>query len=323
MCETRVDVEFAPGVLLRGIDFGPGTGKTGRGLEEAVGGVGAAAKHEILDEFAQLRVNLSVDLEHPGIDDGHVEPRLDGVVEEDGVDGLADLVVAGEGERDVGQTARGAGTGAEAFNLCDGFDEIEGVAVMLRHARADGEDVGVENDVLRVHAGFLGEDTVGATADADLIREGGGLALLVEGHDDHRRAVAAAEAGAADELGLPFLERDRVHDGLTLDAAQAGLDDIEVRRINHERHPGDIRLGCRHIQELRHRRGAVEQSRVEVDVDDRGAGLDLLLGDAQGGTIVALFDVALEDFRASDVGALADVHEITGSTEEVERLEAG
>ena len=239
------------------------------------------------------------------------------------MDGLADLVVAREGERDVGQAARGAGAGAAAFDLRDGLDVVERVAVMFLHARADREDVRVEDDVLRVDAGFLGEDLVAAHADADLVREGGGLALLVEGHDDHRGAVAAAEAGAADELLVAFLERDRVHDGLALHAAQAGLDDVEVRRIDHERHPGDVRLGRRHVQELRHRRAAVEQARVEVDVDDRGAGFDLLLRHAEGGAVVALLDVALEDPRAGDVGALTDVHEGAGSADDVQRLETG
>ena len=90
---------------------------------------------------------------------------------------------------------------------------------MLLHAGADGQDVWVEDDVLRVDADLLGQDTEGADADADLVGERRGLAFLVEGHDDHRGAVAAAEAGALHEALLAVLERDRVHDGLTLHAA--------------------------------------------------------------------------------------------------------
>jgi hypothetical protein len=60
---------------------------------------------------------------------------------------------------------------------------------------------------------------VGARADLGLAREGVGLALLVEGHHHHGRAVAAHEPGLAQELRLAFLQRDRVDDALALDAA--------------------------------------------------------------------------------------------------------
>ena len=64
------------------------------------------------------------------------------------------------------------------------FDEVDGVVVVLLHAGGDGEDVGVEDDVFGRKADLVDEDAVGALADADLLGEGGGLALLVEGHDD-------------------------------------------------------------------------------------------------------------------------------------------
>ena len=39
---------------------------------------------------------------------------------------------------------------------------------------------------------LLDQDPVGALADRDSALDRVGLALLVEGHDDHRRAIAAA-----------------------------------------------------------------------------------------------------------------------------------
>ena len=63
------------------------------------------------------------------------------------------------------------------------------VVVVLLHAGGDGEDVGIEDDVFGREADLVDEDAVGALADADLLFVGCGLALLVEGHDDHRRAV--------------------------------------------------------------------------------------------------------------------------------------
>ena len=71
------------------------------------------------------------------------------------------------------------------------FDEVLGVVVVLFEAGRDREDVRVENDVRRIDAGLFGQQLVGALADLDLALDGVGLARLVEGHHDHRRAVAA------------------------------------------------------------------------------------------------------------------------------------
>ena len=54
--------------------------------------------------------------------------------------------------------------------------------------------------------------SIGALGDRDLALDGVGLALLVEGHDDDRGAVAAAQPGVLEERLLALLERDRVDD---------------------------------------------------------------------------------------------------------------
>src|SRR3546814_14519046 len=80
----------------------------------------------------------------------------------------------------------------------------------LLRSGGDGEDVGVEDDVLGREADLLCEDLVGARADLDLAFAGIGLALFVEGHDHGRRAVAQHRPGLLDECGLALLHRDRV-----------------------------------------------------------------------------------------------------------------
>ncbi len=74
-------------------------------LEQALGGVGAAVEHDVLDALAQLGLDLVVDDQRAGVDDAHVEAGLDGVEQEDRVDRLAHRVVAAEGEGDVGDAA--------------------------------------------------------------------------------------------------------------------------------------------------------------------------------------------------------------------------
>ena len=206
MGEASRHRQRTPLVLLGGIDFGLGAGETRGGLHQAVRGIFAAAQHEVFDEVAQLGVDFSVDLEHPGVDDRHVQSGLNRVVEEDGVDGLAHGVVAGKSEGHVRQATRRAGARAQAFDFRDGFDEIKRVTVVLLHPRADGQDVRIKDDVLRIDARLFGENAEGAHADADLIDERRGLTLFIECHDDHGRTVATAKARPADKLCFAFLE---------------------------------------------------------------------------------------------------------------------
>ena len=84
------------------------------------------------------------------------------------MEGAPNRLVAAEGEGDVGHAAADLGAGALPLDLARGTDEVDGVVVVLRQAGAHGEDVGVENDVLRVEAHLLHQDAVGALADAHL-----------------------------------------------------------------------------------------------------------------------------------------------------------
>ena len=133
-------------------------------LEQPLRGVGPAHEHEVLDALAQLGIEVVDDRQRPGVDDGHVEAGLDGVEEEDGVDGLAHGVVAAEGERDVRDAAAGEDAGQLRLDAPHGLEVGDGVAGVLLHAGADGEDVGVEDDVLGLEAGLVGQQPVGAGA---------------------------------------------------------------------------------------------------------------------------------------------------------------
>ena len=117
-------------------------------LGQPVGGVGPAVEQDVLDPLEQVLGDLLVDLELAGVDDPHVEPGLDRVVEERGVHRLADRVVAAVRERDVADAAaRSSHSGKTLLELADGLDELDRVVVVLLDPGADGQDVGVEDDV--------------------------------------------------------------------------------------------------------------------------------------------------------------------------------
>ena len=275
-------------------------------VDQALGGVGAAIEQHVLDQHLQLGLDLLVDLEHAGVDDAHVHAGGDGVIEKRRVHGLADFVVAAKAERDVGDAAADLGVRQVGLDPARGVDEVDGVVVVLLHAGGDGEDVGVEDDVFGREADLVDEDAVGALADADLVFVGGGLALLVEGHHDHGRAVLQHRGGVLAELLFAFLERDGVDDALALQALQAGFDDLPLGGVDHEGNLGDFGLAGQQLQEARHGGDAVDHALVHADVDDVGAVLDLLARDADGFFVLAFLDELGELGRAGDVGALAD-----------------
>ncbi len=67
-------------------------------LEETLGRIRPAREHDVLDPREQLRRDVGVLRERAGIHDAHVHAGVDRVVQEHGVDRLADAVVAAERE---------------------------------------------------------------------------------------------------------------------------------------------------------------------------------------------------------------------------------
>ena len=98
----------------------------------------------------QVGRDVLVDDELAGVDDPHVEPGADRVVEERGVHRLADDVVAAEGEGEVGDAAARARAGAALLDQRQRLDERLREAVVLLDPGRDGEHVRVEDDVLRL-----------------------------------------------------------------------------------------------------------------------------------------------------------------------------
>ena len=184
------------------------------------------------------------------------------------------------------------------------------VVVVLFDARGDGEDIGVKDDVLGQEAHLVGQDVISAVGDGYPVIGRFRLAVLVEGHDNDRRAVAPGQSRLADEFRLAFLQADRIDHALALDALQSGLDDAPFGGIDHDRHAGDIRFSGQQIEKADHRRLGVEHALVHVDIDHLRAVLHLLAGHFQRGGIVAIEDEPGETLGTGDIGALADVDEV-------------
>src|SRR5256885_1690506 len=223
-----------------------------RDLEQPLGGIRAPVENHVLARRPQLRLDLFVDAQLSGIHDPHVHAGGNGVVEEHRVHRLAHCVVAAERERHVAHTAAHQRVRQLALDAARGLDERQRIAVVLLDAGSDGENVGVEDDVLGRKTDALGENAVGARAHGEAALDRIGLTLLVEGHDHRRRPVAAQRAGVLDEHLLALLQADRVDDRLALHALEPGLDHRPLRGIDHHRYAGDVRLHRHQVQEAHH-----------------------------------------------------------------------
>src|SRR5207245_3833835 len=80
------------------------------------------------------------------VDDGGIEPVLEGLVEEDRVEHLAGRGI--EPEADIGYAEDGRHTGQLDLDAPDGLERLHGVATKILLARADGKGQGVEDEVL-------------------------------------------------------------------------------------------------------------------------------------------------------------------------------
>ncbi len=279
-------------------------------VRQALGGVGAAVEDDVFYGDEEVFGDVLVHLNHTGVDDAHVHPRADGVVQEGGVHRFAHHIVAPEGKAHVGDSAADLRAGAKLLDAPRRLNEVYAVVVVLLDARRYGEDVGVEDDVLGLELSLLNEEFVGTGANFHLAVFGIGLAGFVEGHHDGGGPVGFDQLCLTQKFFLALLHGNRVDDALALHTLQTGLDHVPLRGVDHDRQLGDVGLGHHEVEEGDHGFLRFEQAFVHIHVDDLRAAFDLMEGNGEGFIVLAAHDETAEFFGAGDVGALPNVDEI-------------
>ena len=279
-------------------------------LHQPVGGIRPPVEQYVFHPFQQVGLDLVVNAQLPGIDDGHIHARLYRVVQERGVHGLAHRVVAPERERYVAQAAADQRPRQVLLDQAGGLEKRDCIIVVLLHAGGDGEDIGVDDDVFRREADLVRQDAVRALRHLEAPLGSVRLALFIETHDHDRGAVAPDQARLLPEGFLAFLQADGIDHALALHAAQAGLDDGPARGIDHDGDPADIRFAGDKQQEIPHQLPGIQQPLVHAHVDELGAVLHLLAGDFQGLIELVFLDEFQEPGRAGHVGAFTDIDEV-------------
>ncbi len=193
---------------------------------------------------------------------------------------------------------------------------------VLLDAGRHREHVRVHDHVVGREAGLADEQVVRPSEDLHLAFDRVRLAELVERHDDDRRAERAHRACLLQERLFALLQRDRVHDTLALNAAQAGLEGREARAVDHDRETRGLRLGREKVQEGRHRLLGVEEVGVHVHVEQVRPASYLFECNVDRALEVVRLDQPPEPCGAGHVRALAD-HDESGVRPDDERLQAG
>ena len=115
------------------------------------------------------------------------------------------------------------------------FEVIDGEAIMLLNTGGDGQNIRIEDDIVRIESHPFGEEVIGALTDRYLALNGFRLSLLIKGHDHHAGAVTFDVAGFIHEVLLAFFKTDGVDDALALYTLQPGLDHRPLGAIDHDR----------------------------------------------------------------------------------------
>ena len=198
------------------------------------------------------------------------------MIEEHRVHCLPDRVISTERERQVAHSSAHPGKGEVCLNIFSGFDVINCIVIVLLDACGDGQDIGIDEDVLRRETGFLRQQTVRSVSHLPAFFEGGSLSLLVKEHHHRGSAVAPHQPGFLQEILLTLLQADGVDNRFALYALQPCLQHLPLRRIDHDGKLRDVRLAHQYVDEPSHGCGAVNHGIIHAYVNHLCATLHLV-----------------------------------------------
>ncbi len=239
--------------------------------------------------------------------DGRREPGLHTLVQEHRVEDLSGG--RRQSERHVRHPQRRLHRGVPALDLADGLDRLDGVAPGFVLTSGDGEREGVDDDVGGVHPPVVDQVGDQPLGDADLPLRGARLALFIDGQRDDGSPVLLDDRHDLLESGagtVTVLVIDRVDQGSATQHLQAGLDDLRLGRVQHQR---QRRGGSQQPRHLPHVLGSVASDVVDAEVQGVGS-----VGDLGPGDLDAVVPAGLEHRLAECLGpvgvrALADGQE--------------
>src|SRR5260370_41129603 len=173
------------------------------------------------------RIDLGV------IDDGHVEPVVDGFFHEDAVKHASRVGVQPEGN--VAYTQDGFDLRQLLLDPLDRVERLDAGGAVLFLPRRNGQSERVKNQVGWADAIFLSRQFVDALGDGSLFLRGKRHAIFVDGQSNYGSAVTFGHRQDFRGALLAVFQIDGVDDGFSRDALQRLLDDVGFSGIDQNR----------------------------------------------------------------------------------------
>ncbi len=237
------------------------------------------------------------------VDDCHVEPGVDGVLEEHRVERAAG--VRRDAEAQVGDAEHREAAGHMRFDRANAVDRLDAGAPQLFLAGCEREGDYVEDQRLVRDAVLLVGDLGDAAGDLKLALGGMRHAFFVDRHRDRGRAVARDQRhGAVDFVAAAAFERERVDDSTARVDFERRLQDVGLGGVDDQRQLDVHRQLLDQLDHLLFFVGALGHR--HADVEDMCPRVYLLARHLEQAIVVVVQQQALDFARAERVDALAD-----------------
>ncbi len=186
-------------------------GATFEALDHLLQRIRAAVEDQIFSQFPLVSRNFPERHNVRWVNDGEIKPRLDAVVEKNGVDDLAGGRI--DTERNIRHAQHRQNARERFFDQADAFDRFDCRVHELRIAGRQWERQRIEDQILRRQPIFLRDDIVNHGGDFDLALARFGHALFIDRQRYHCRAVSHRQRHHRFNLAAAIFHIDGVDDG--------------------------------------------------------------------------------------------------------------
>ena len=234
------------------------------------------SQNGILQDLKQMGRDIGIHHFRGRIDDAEVHALLLSMIEENRMHGLTHKVISAERETEVAHSSAHMCSLQMSVNPFGSPDKVQSISIMFGHACSDGQDIGIEDDIPRIHPHLLHQQLVSPMTYFYLALIGVGLSLFVESHDHHSSPQLLEFPGMSQESGLSLLQTDTVGYALPLYTFQSGTYHVPVAAIHHDGYSADIGVAGQEIEEMSHLPLGIQQSIIHIHIDNHGPILHLL-----------------------------------------------
>src|SRR5205085_8982039 len=121
-----------------------------------------------------------------------------------------------ERERDVAYASAHPRAGKIGLDPARRVYEVDRIIAMFLETCGHGQDVWIENDIVRLKTCTVRQQVVSSLANFHFALEVVSLSCFVERHHNDRRPVATDPGGLLQKILFPVFQADRVNDRLAL-----------------------------------------------------------------------------------------------------------